>query len=77
MEVFNKVEKDFKTMREYIDYLEEVEDDSESIHVGVLLPAIRLVPNIVLTCTTSLLVLQVVLSILLEEPNAEECKAKD
>ena len=29
MKVFNKVEKDFPTLREYNDYLEEVEDLSE------------------------------------------------
>lgn len=29
MKVFNKVEKDFKTLQEYNDYLEEVEDISE------------------------------------------------
>lgn len=43
MKVFNKVEKDFKTLREYNDYLEEVEDISKSIHAFVLLPAIGLV----------------------------------
>ena len=44
MKVFNKVEKDFKTLREYNDYLEEVEDISESILVveGGL-PAVALV----------------------------------
>lgn len=29
MKVFNKVEKDFATLREYNDYLEEVEDISK------------------------------------------------
>lgn len=28
MKVFNKIEKDFATLREYNDYLEEVEDIS-------------------------------------------------
>ena len=29
---YNKVEKDFATLREYNDYLEEVEDISEQYH---------------------------------------------
>ena len=35
MKVFNKVQKDFGTLREYNDYLEEVEDISTSnLYIG-------------------------------------------
>ena len=63
---YNKVEKDFATLREYNDYLEEVEDISEQYHdLKTISGGLSSEKNRV-----------TVFSIVNEEPNAEEMKAK-
>ena len=80
---YNKTESDFPTLLEYNDYLEEVEDISE-LHklLQIYLPPIPFYPYLtyVPLCPKSTTISDnyyaTVFSIVNEEPNAEEAKAK-
>lgn len=86
MKVFNKVQSDFETLEQYNNYLEEVEDISKFIFIKLFDEKTQ--PNQAVLFLTLLFhglfftffllshQFLTVFSIVNEEPNAEECKAK-
>jgi CDK-activating kinase assembly factor MAT1 len=78
MKVFNKVEKDFATLREYNDYLEEVENISKLNYASLVSLARSCLKQLLTMFPSAVLDFDphVVFSIVNEEPIAEECKAK-